>query len=582
MYKGKFDQKGKQSSTDIEQLLAQRREEAERQAQRKAARAHAPRPITPDDEPTALAAEPIAPPRAKAAPKSAAKPAQQPVQKKAAASSQPVQKKAAAPAPAKKEKRGPRLGSVIFYTLYFMFILVFFVATFIALQWLNGWLIDYQSAQPDVKAQQVFSQLFTNPDWEALYVASGAQDSPYEGKEEFVNYMNAKVDASKLTYLETSAGLSGDKKYVVRMGDEKISTFTLVDKNKGNGDEIARIPDWQLGAVDVFFQREGTYRILKLDSHTALVNGVTLDDNFTIQIATTIAEEYLPVGTTGASMCIQEITGLMAVPTVEIYDESGNLVDITYDEESKTFTEGTQSQSIGVEEKTAALGAAETICKYMITAVTDRATVAKYLDPQGQAYKDLTSISAADLWMQSNNGYEFAGEEVTDYVRYTDKLFSARVSLTLKVTRTDGSVKDYDYAQSLFFNKTDSGKWLCFVRTNKDVSQPVGKVRLTFMQGDTKLLSDFFETDAKQIITPLLSAPSGKVFTGWVREDIGEGGKKTLTLVFQPDASGIVNIPEGTALSPMTLYALFEDEGAVQAAPTIPETSEATEGADAT
>ena len=34
-----------------------------------------------------------------------------------------------------------------------------------------------------------------------------------------------------------------------------------------------------------------------------------------------------------------------------------------------------------------------------------------------------------------------------------------------------------------------------------------------------------------------------------------------MTVIFQPDDSGIVNIPEGTTLTPMTLYALFEDAG---------------------
>ena len=62
-----------------------------------------------------------------------------------------------------------------------------------------------------------------------------------------------------------------------------------------------------------------------------------------------------------------------------------------------------------------------------------------------------------------------------------------------------------------------------------------------------------------------------------------DSGRTTLTLVFQPDDSGIVNIPEGTTLTPMTLYALFEDAGSATvaqettAAPA--ETAAATEGA---
>ena len=142
--------------------------------------------------------------------------------------------------------------------------------------------------------------------------------------------MENKVGDSQLTYMETSAGLSGDKKYLVRLGSEKVASFTLVDKNQvgdvslNNLENIGDIPDWQLGAVEVFFNREGTYYIEKLDGHTAYVNDVPLTDDMTIQVATTLAEEYLPAGTTGASMCTQQIDGLMTQPVVTIFDKSGS------------------------------------------------------------------------------------------------------------------------------------------------------------------------------------------------------------------------------------------------------------------
>ena len=261
----------------------------------------------------------------------------------------------------------------------------------------------------------------------------------------------------------------------------------------------------------------------------------------------------------------------MAKPTVEIYDAMGNPMEVTYDETTQTFTEGTVSQTIGVEEKTAALGAAESYCKWMIEELTDRATLAKYYEPTSEAYKRIAKLGHYDLWAQDNNGFEFLNEEVTNYVRYSDTLFSCRVTLEMKVNvKIDGSVKTIPYAQSLFFTK-DSGSWLCYDSTNEDVSQPVGKVRLTFMQGQTQLVSDFFDTNSKQIITPLITPPQGQVFAGWVREDVNDQGQKVLTLIFQPDSSGTVDIPEGTTLTPMTLYAHFEDANAAQE--TVPETT---------
>ena len=45
-----------------------------------------------------------------------------------------------------------------------------------------------------------------------------------------------------------------------------------------------------------------------------------LDDSHVIQIATTAAAERLPIGITGVSICTQEISDLMATPTVTIFD----------------------------------------------------------------------------------------------------------------------------------------------------------------------------------------------------------------------------------------------------------------------
>ena len=167
--------------------------------------------------------------------------------------------------------------------------------------------------------------------------------------------------------------------------------------------------------------------------------------------------------------------------------------------------------------------------------------------------------------MQNHGAYEFLNETVTNYARYTEDIFSIKVSMDLNVARTDGSIKTWPYERTLFFQKSTSGNWLCFKATNVDVSQPVGKVRLTFMQGDTQIHTDFYSTDADEIITPIIPVPDGQVFTGWVTVSENEEGATVYNLEFQPDATtGKVSIPDGTSLKPMTLYALFQNADEAQ------------------
>ena len=535
-------------------------------------------------------AEKPVPQKKKAAPTKKAAPVQQEDAAGAAPKKKAAPKKQPAAVPeepvkAKKQKKGPRVGSVIFYTIYFLFILAFFGATYLGLQWLHGWLSDFEAAQPTLKAEQVFQEVFTDPDWGALYESAGAKDSLYEGKAQYVNYMEQKVGDSKLTYMETSAGLDQTKKkFIVKLGDEKVATFTLTDRNKvGNlnlGDltslenikEMADdIPDWHLGAVEVFFERVGTYYIVKMGDHTASVNGVELDDSFTIQKATTVAERYLPEGTYGFVTCVQQVDGLMEAPTVVITDKAGEPVEVTYDEASRTFTAKTESNTISDEVNEIALEAAKIYSLWMIDEEHDRGAVAKYFDASSNAYSRI--VKSTELWMQNHAGYRFENDSVTDYARYSDDICSVKVKTDLIVTRIDGSEKIYAFNQSMFFRKNDAGKWLCFESTNVDVSEPVGKVRLSFKQGDTLLTTDFYETDAKEVITPKLPVPDGQVFGGWVTISQNDNGETVYNVEFQPGEDGTVKLPEGNTLKPMTLYALFQDASEVAAETAVPETA---------
>lgn len=556
MYKGKFDAKRVKSDVAVEELVSQRNSAA---AKRPAKQAAAEAPTVRKAPAAQIPAEkPVAP--AKSAPKQAAEKA-------------PVKQSAENSGAKKGGKKGPRTGTVIFYTFYFMFILLFFLATYLGLNWLHGWLSDYEAAQPTAKCTQVFDQLFSDPDWGYLYDAAGAEATTYEGKEEFVAYMEQKVGEAELTYLETSAGLSGDKKYLVKLGNETVASFTLT-KSSGAADAtdltaITDIPEWTLGTIEVFFEGEQTYYIEMMDGHTAYVNDIPLTEDDIVQIATTKAEEYLPIGVTGFRMCTLEVSGLMSAPTVTVFDKDGTQMEVTYDETTATFTERTEANTITDEQKNVAIEAAQTYSKWMIEEVSSRAVIAKYFKTSSDVYSEI--IKTTELWMQGHSGYRFLDIEVKDYARYSDELFSVRVSMNLNVTRKDGTTRDYEFNKTMFFELQESGKWLCYAMTNVDTSEPVGQVRLTFMDGTTRLTSGFCDTDADTLTTPLVSVPEGKVFGGWYRIDEDENGVVSYTVVFTPDESGNVTIPSGTTLEPMVLYALYENASA--------EATEAGEGA---
>lgn len=453
-------------------------------------------------------------------------------------------------APAKKNRS--RKGTIIFYSIYAAVILVFFVGIGIAMGALNDWLVRYEASQPKVKCQEVFEDLFGDPDWAEIYTLAGAADTAFEDESVYAAYMENEVGDRKLTYIETSAGLSGDKKYIVRLGNEKVATFTLTADNKD-----ADIPDWRLGKVEIFFTRGNSFTIITDASNTVTVNGVKLDSSYTVRTVTTAAEKYLPEGVHGYRLAQYQVHGLLAEPEVLATNAKGEPVELTYDAETATYTQDLSAPTIGDSEYDTLLTAAQTYCRYMIGAA-GRADLKNCFDSTTQIYNTITTNTT---WMQNYKGYDFSKETITDFYRYSDTLYSAKVNVTLMVTRKNGTVKDYVLGNTFFVQKQD-GQWKVIEMTNVNVQEQTTMVRLTYMNGSEQLSSELVDANSKALTPPAVTAPEGKVFSGWFYETVDENGKKTMSLAFLPDENGNVTLSGETALEPLTLHALFEKEAA--------------------
>ena len=541
MYQGKFDKKTKGTTVDIREVTAARNA-AVAAAQKKAA---------------VKEAQPAEQPKKRSAVREDVQAVKAPVQEKPSKKAAVEDAVQAAP-----KRKGPRLGGVIFYTLYFLFIFLFFVAVYFGLNWLQGWLVDYEAAQPTAKSEEVFHQLFDDPDWGALYEAAGIADTVYEGKDAFVVYMEDLVGDKELTYQLTSSGLSKDKKYFVNLDGKRLAYFTLHDAN--NSTSKTDIPEWTLDEVGLFYERANGYRIQTVDGHIPYVNGIALTDDHVIQISSMKDDDtgFLPTGVISSKTSIYEITDLIAEPTIVVKDNSGNLMEVAYDEASGMYVEQTKTISISDAEREVALNALKVYAKYQIKEAS-AGEVGQYFEPTGSAYKSI--MQTVLTWTKGNNGISFDNDTVTNYCRYSDTSFSVYVTTELTIRLTDGGTQTKPINSTLLFSKA-GGSWKVTKMTNMDIAEVVGKVRLTFMNGDVVLSNDFYNMESESLSTPLISVPSGKVFSGWYRETVKENGSREQFLVFIPDENGDVTIPSGTVLEPMVLYPLFEDASAASAA----------------
>ena len=455
--------------------------------------------------------------------------------------------------PNKRRKRASKNGTVLFYAVYFAFILLFFIGIACVMDPLKDWLIQYEAGQPSYQRDKVFSQLFDEPDWKNIYKLAKCEDTEFVNADAYAAYMTQKVGDQKLICLETSAGLSGDKKYLVKLGDEKIASFTLT----GGTEEAAEISDWHLGVVEVFFTANETVTVEKLPGYTVYVNGIALDATHTIRDVSTLAENYLPEGVHGFRLTQQQATGLLAAPSIQLKNEAGDEITLTQDPETGIYTVPTATHTATQEEKDLANTATQTYAKYMIGKST-LGEVKKLYNPESQFYK---TISRSEVgWVQSGASYDFTEPVYSDFYRYSEDIFSIRIDMTLQQTRFDGSVKDYSLDNTLFFQRNASGQWIVMEATNVNVQEMIETVRLTFTDGNGEILSStMVRSDANKVTLPQISAPEGKELKGWGTQELDADGNITMTLQFTPTESGEVYLPSDSTLVPMVLYPHFEE-----------------------
>lgn len=448
----------------------------------------------------------------------------------------------------KKKKKGTRASTKIFYTGLLAFILIFTIALTFVLSELKEWLVDFEASQPDAKCSEVFTQLFSEPNWKALYTMAGGTSSDNVDAQSYADYMDKKIGDTELSYIETSAGLSGDKKYIVRCGTEKVATFTLT-----NTTPDASIPTWELGKVEVFYSCDYSVNIITIPGYQVLVNGKLLDESHVIRTESTKAEDYLPEGVHGYQLCEMTVDGLLAQPEVEILDTDGTAVALSYDADSCTYTHAIPTQEISDTEYQTLLNAAKTYCEYMIGKV-GRAELKLCFDAETEIYNTITTNTT---WMQKFSSYSFGEETIDSYYRYSDDLYSAKVQLTLNVTRKDGTVKEYELNNTFFVEKQGE-QWLVTNMINADAQELHSAVRLTYVVNGETVSSQLVDAQSLQLTPPAVTVPEGKTFAGWFVEQVDDSGKTVMELAFLPGEDGTVHLSSDTILEPMTLQALFQ------------------------
>ncbi len=463
----------------------------------------------------------------------------------------------------------PRASTVIFYGLLLAAIAAFYFFMSGLMGKLTAHLDKYQNAHVNTQYRLVFQEYFGDPDWGMLYDEAGMQDTPYESKEAFVEYMEAKVADQELICFLESNGTNG-KKCPVYLGDEEIGAFYMVSPSDTEPEtdpwyykipfakslvNKLKIQNWTYdGLTLVQPQRRLSVTVTTEGDRIVYINGVALTEAQLISTTQTLAEQYLPEGLHGMRRQSFYADGFLVKPEVTATDLAGNPIALT-EVSPGMYTETFTPQEMDTNMQALIIDAAKVYCQYMINA-TEPYSLSFYFDTSSQLYRN---IVYTELWMQNYQTYRFAEPVVSDFYRYSDDTVSIRIAMGLYVRRYDGTEKEYPLDTTYFLKKQPDGKYKIFAANNMDLQQPTTLVRLRFFVDGRLVDSQMVDTAASQLTLPQVEAPEGKTFTGWYLAATAEDGTQILSRIFLPkDGENTVFIPEGTDLTVMDLQALFE------------------------
>lgn len=447
----------------------------------------------------------------------------------------------------RKKKKPIRTRTLVFWTCVLSFVLLAAIAICIGLGFLKDWLInfEYESTLPETKSQAVYDQLFADPQWETVYALSNTADTKFENSKAYATYMKNIVGDEELRLVKVSAGLSQNHKYEIRMGAKKLAAFTLLDSKTPDGKK-----DLVLGDVEIVYERKESCTVLTVPGATVKINGVALDSSYVIKTVKSNAPDYLPAGNRGYETVLYRVEDLMIAPEVTVTDASGAAIAMDYDKATKAYSHFIGSEEITDVEQGRLIDTTKIYCEYMIGKV-GKTKLQQYFDASSQVYKTITGL---DTWMQSYKSYRFGEATVTEYYRYSDTLYSARVKMTLYVTRKDAEQTEKEYpVYSTFIMENQDGVWKAIDMLNISIQDITTFVQLRYYDTDGKTLlhTEMVDATTKSLVPPPVIAPEGK--------QVGWSNRVNKFLV---DENGNMAIPADYTLEPMNLYAVFSNKEA--------------------
>lgn len=334
----------------------------------------------------------------------------------------------------------------LFYKIYFAAIAVCAVLLVILLIWLNGWLRNFEAAQPAYIVDNAVTQYLDKNDVNGLLERYNTVLSPYEPLVDMNALFTEKRQDREIAATslgKTEAGLQ----YAVKAGEDTLLRLELKKEDKtsvfGERYTLAGvIPD------------ESMLRSVKLlmpSDATVKINGVELQAKDRVNVENIPSVEAFCGNSTAAYFQTATVSGLSKTPEITAFQgETPLAVEL----ENGVYT---VKQAVSADEQKAvldfALEAAHAYAAYMQND-SYFGRISKYLKADTDFYTNVRTCEVTFVW--KHDSYHFEQDSTTAFHKYNDNLYRCRVSFVHVLKLGNQVYKDY-FDQYVYVCKDANG-----------------------------------------------------------------------------------------------------------------------------
>ncbi len=338
----------------------------------------------------------------------------------------------------------------LFYKIYFSVIAVFLVLLIIGLFVLNSVLKVYEAAQPKAIMDEIVTEYLQKGNFYGAITEYNIPISPYESKKDMDVAFDEIIGDKKLTVASSGKKLEGyTEVYNIKADNETILTFYL--KKAAKGGKFG-IKGYEVGVTEFDSSVCKKYEIHVPSNVKLTVNGVEVkkEERINNELPKILTDK---IGN-------KEVVALQTVklenlisnkPVVMAYSADGKEVEVVENNGVFTVAQGMEAAELEAL-KTHALNASQGYAKFMQEDAS-LGSISHFFDTSTEFYK---YVRKTELWVWTHTGYRFEDVTFGEAHKYTDNLYSCRVTFTHILTWGNKVYKDY-FDKYVFIEKTANG-----------------------------------------------------------------------------------------------------------------------------